>query len=57
MESLIVGFIFTQIADFSHDKCVKHFLIKSLYQALRDFKLQWQCVEQTCDSLVDSICL
>ena len=57
MESLIVGFIFTQIADFYHDKCVKNFLIKSLYQALRDFKLQGQCVEQTCDSLGDSICL
>lgn len=55
MESLIVGFIFTQIADFYHDKSVKNFLVKSLYQALQDSKLQGQCVEQTCDC--DSICL
>lgn len=55
MESLIAGFIFTQIADFYHDKCVKNFLVKSLYQALQDSKLQGQCVEQTCDC--DSICL
>ena len=51
MESLIAGFIFTQIADFYHDKSVKNFLIKSLYQALQDSKLQGQCVEQTCDSI------
>lgn len=55
MESLIAGFIFTQIADFYHDKSVKNFLVKSLYQALQDSKLQGQCVEQTCDC--DSICL
>ena len=51
MESLIAGFIFTQIADFYHDKSVKNFLVKSLYQALQDSKLQGQCVEQTCDSI------